>query len=90
MKVATAPTVYGIETVKNIESIQAGMIPLQQHLPFTVLKLLHSIRNLISPSIHVATAPTVYGIETTSNLVTALVKPRVATAPTVYGIETLI
>ena len=39
-KVATAPTVYGIET-DMLEAAPAviGMIMLQQHLPFTVLKL---------------------------------------------------
>ena len=35
--VATAPTVYGIET--NITSFVSIQDKLQQHLPFTVLKL---------------------------------------------------
>ena len=38
--VATAPTVYGIETRENLEEIQEEH-SLQQHLPFTVLKLSH-------------------------------------------------
>ena len=37
IKVATAPTVYGIET--NITSFVSIQDKLQQHLPFTVLKL---------------------------------------------------
>ena len=36
--VATAPTVYGIET-KIGSSVGASRVSLQQHLPFTVLKL---------------------------------------------------
>ena len=36
--VATALTVYGIETVK-VYSMEDGVIQLQQLLPFTVLKL---------------------------------------------------
>ena len=64
------------------------LIRLQQHLPFTVLKL-SKHQHLYIHDLLVATAPTVYGIETTvwfntlknSNVL-------VATAPTVYGIET--
>ena len=37
--VATAPTVYGIETILGIILMCAICIWLQQHLPFTVLKL---------------------------------------------------
>ena len=37
--VATAPTVYGIETLVDAALDELKMIPLQQHLPFTVLKL---------------------------------------------------
>ena len=58
--VATAPTVYGIETYGT--AINVGRIQLQQHLPFTVLKL--SSRGIRNVEIIVATAPTVYGIET--------------------------
>ena len=39
------------------------LIKLQQHLPFTVLKLTKFI-NISIEFINVATAPTVYGIET--------------------------
>ncbi len=61
---------------------------MQQHLPFTVLKLTLVLNNFADCK--VATALTVYGIET-------VVKPHlkriiffhVATALTVYGIETL-
>ena len=64
--VATAPTVYGIETGITKGSCR---IPfwLQQHLPFTVLKPWASV--CCSPvTITVATAPTVYGIETQKNV----------------------
>ena len=36
--VATAPTVYGIETFLSNATKILSMIELQQHLPFTVLK----------------------------------------------------
>ena len=59
--VATAPTVYGIET-SDVTSSTSQIFTLQQHLPFTVLK---RIGTETLPSIElVATAPTVYGIET--------------------------
>ena len=61
---------------------------LQQHLPFTVLKLLDMIMSSFLNKV-VATAPTVYGIETLHVTYHKIVY-RVATAPTVYGIETLI
>ena len=43
--VATAPTVYGIETTKRVlEIFNIGSTSaLQQHLPFTVLKLSYAI-----------------------------------------------
>ncbi len=40
MSVATAPTVYGIETVMPTCMMEKFIIWLQQHLPFTVLKLI--------------------------------------------------
>ena len=59
---------------------------LQQHLPFTVLKLL-GFRIVCGKSLKVATALTVYGIETLASK--GVVKNlEVATALTVYGIET--
>ena len=60
--------------------------PLQQYLPFTVLKLL-IISNFDAGADSVATVLTVYGIETVSNakFIRTL---RVATVLTVYGIET--
>ena len=61
-KVATAPTVYGIETSPQFKNNIIFISLLQQHLPFTVLK---RIGTETLPSIElVATAPTVYGIET--------------------------
>ena len=48
--VATAPTVYGIETIKVYLLIKAFIFKLQQHLPFTVLKLkfFHDIVSFIN------------------------------------------
>ena len=64
ISVATAPTVYGIET--SIRSAEKFCMDasLQQHLPFTVLKRGLAISKFFTTS--VATAPTVYGIETYS------------------------
>ena len=42
--VATAPTVYGIETHKTILTLQYILSELQQHLPFTVLKPKANVR----------------------------------------------
>ena len=61
--VATAPTVYGIETMELSGSLYNAFFKLQQHLPFTVLKHKNKGHKYI-PYIRVATAPTVYGIET--------------------------
>ena len=63
--VATALTVYGIETLLEApECFAFRIFKLQQPLPFTVLKRydnsVHPIRTH-----YVATALTVYGIETT-------------------------
>ena len=41
--VATAPTVYGIETDQFVGQLPMGFGQLQQHLPFTVLKLAISL-----------------------------------------------
>ena len=62
---------------------------MQQHLPFTVLKLLApAIDNFAAQ--RVATTPTVYGIETRKcGYRTVDAYGNVATTPTVYGIETL-
>ena len=84
--VATAPTVYGIET-DILNPLLSIISLLQQHLPFTVLKL-HDAIATDCDSI-VATAPTVYGIETFKTVALIQALPTlVATAPTVYGIET--
>ena len=61
--VATAPTVYGIETYKYFFHFEF-LSSLQQHLPFTVLKPGNVRVKVIDFSSSVATAPTVYGIET--------------------------
>ena len=60
--VATVLTVYGIETPKAAPSSKANNKPLQQYLPFTVLKPFRW-RLKLSESL-VATVLTVYGIET--------------------------
>ena len=63
---------------------------LQQHLPFTVLKLSTTFFVCVA-NWSVATAPTVYGIETIFALMAEFyLLCCVATAPTVYGIETCI
>ena len=60
---------------------------LQQHLPFTVLKL--NVGKYVNKS-SVATTPTVYGIETIFNTRISIgIDYDVATTPTVYGIETV-
>ena len=62
--VATTPTVYGIETdYKKLPQSFLDLFKLQQHLPFTVLKLYKLSKTVIVICI-VATTPTVYGIET--------------------------
>ena len=63
--VATVPTVYGIETIPtrcgNLKHLLTGK--LQQYLPFTVLKPLHTML-CVWGILRVATVLTVYGIET--------------------------
>ncbi len=66
IRVATVPTVYGIETaplaLKPLTGLRVG---LQQYLPFTVLKPECGIDFFTDKRFHyVATVPTVYGIET--------------------------
>ena len=61
--VATAPTVYGIETLGMSRYCNRPHWSLQQHLPFTVLKHTNLMSRL-KIRFRVATAPTVYGIET--------------------------
>ena len=62
--VATAPTVYGIETGYTGRKYKKFAGRLQQHLPFTVLKRIFTATTPSSRDVTVATAPTVYGIET--------------------------
>ena len=61
--VATALTVYGIETLFKLNMLNQLTRQLQQLLPFTVLKLpwIAILEKIIK---QVATALTVYGIET--------------------------
>ena len=59
-------------------------MPLQQYLPFTVLKL-QQYFYLTNPYHNVATVLTVYGIETNTPYLHILLD--VATVLTVYGIE---
>ena len=62
--VATALTVYGIETTQKIPTAVFPVAnELQQHLPFTVLKHSNTELAKLKP-LRVATALTVYGIET--------------------------
>ena len=63
MRVATVPTVYGIETAHEVAEKKLRCCSLQQYLPFTVLKL-WTIISFIYLAKRVATVPTVYGIET--------------------------
>ena len=66
-------------------------IQLQQHLPFTVLKLFNPSCGIFCNIFTVATTPTVYGIETSTTVtIIATDLISVATTPTVYGIETIV
>ena len=60
--VATVPTVYGIETAQEMYGSPLSLLPLQQYLPFTVLKLLIINSNKEFNSLIVATVLTVYGM----------------------------
>ena len=63
LPVATVLTVYGIETgVPIVYSLRTRGYQLQQCLPFTVLKLIHTAQQTFN--VCVATVLTVYGIET--------------------------
>ena len=85
--VATAPTVYGIETT-TYHTLRVLLIPLlQQHLPFTVLKLINFIiiDHIIFLSLQQHLPFTVLKLQ---SLPLKQTHHNVATAPTVYGIET--
>ena len=86
--VATAPTVYGIETCDIFVLVEIT-ITLQQHLPFTVLKLkeyfLTGFKGQVALQQHLPF--TVLKPNRSERLIR---RPDfVATAPTVYGIETV-
>ena len=87
MLVATAPTVYGIETHKLNKNVLKKILELQQHLPFTVLKRFTdgSPITIISPALQQHLPFTVLKL---SRPLISTDSARVATAPTVYGIET--
>ena len=87
--VATALTVYGIETRTGSPVLTTCFAALQQRLPFTVLKLRYRTHQQYDNRTFVATALTVYGIETLKTEHFLVRSLQVATALTVYGIETL-
>ena len=70
--------------------LEVMAVKLQQHLPFTVLKLSIIGEVLSVWNIKVATALTVYGIETLEPRLPLTPSYSVATALTVYGIETIL
>ena len=85
--VATAPTVYGIETMHPLFLWSCLLLKLQQHLPFTVLK--HKLSGCFGPACNQLQQHlpfTVLKLE--YHNYHHLSNHRVATAPTVYGIET--
>ena len=87
--VATALTVHGIETFVD-HRILCRFDWLQQHLPFTVLKLKGKGLNF-DGDYRVATALTVHGIETFMLYLPWITQVnKVATALTVHGIETAV
>ena len=86
--VATVLTVYGIETNNACDAEIILSWPLQQCLPFTVLKL-RNLKPECKHYVHVATVLTVYGIETFFFAEHSQIEfSTVATVLTVYGIET--
>ena len=70
-------------------NLRSLLLMLQQHLPFTVLKLYRRLTFCRCLLGKVATALTVYGIETRNTSIDYDIRDAVvATALTVYGIET--
>ena len=55
--VATAPTVHGIETDEHRHLDGHQTRPLQQHLPFTVLKLLNDFNSSVTSVRHSCNSP---------------------------------
>ena len=83
--VATAPTVYGIETLASPCKVLFFVVATAPTVYGIETEVIGN--SIFSKS--VATAPTVYGIETAYCFLRMLWIPfNVATAPTVYGIET--
>ena len=83
--VATALTVYGIETHHVFDDL-CLIIQLQQHLPFTVLKLTTSKSGVVPTNLLQQHLPfTVLKLEVSRSMPNPQL---VATALTVYGIET--
>ena len=88
--VATALTVYGIETGSVCLKKDLVHYALQQHLPFTVLKLLKSIA-LVLPNTNVLQQHLPFTVLKHSAILAHHWKNFiVATALTVYGIETVL
>ena len=83
--VATALTVYGIETSITRKSF-SWIAQLQQHLPFTVLKLHERIQTATTPSSLQQHLP--FTVLKLIAVVAVKNHNGVATALTVYGIET--
>ena len=84
--VATAPTVYGIETVVWPVIVTSPPRGLQQHLPFTVLK--HQIKKNQEKNRALQQHLPFTVLKRTESAFLQSVSV-VATAPTVYGIETI-
>ena len=90
IQVATALTVYGIETYSHTAGLCCLAIELQQHLPFTVLKLrFTSSRAAYWPPWLQQHLPfTVLKLDCSKQYFVYDNFASVATALTVYGIET--
>ena len=87
--VATAPTVHGIETFFLVPNLGPRRYLLQQHLPFTVLKLTEAA---IIINISLLMLQQHLPFTVLKPMVRDIIRneqEKVATAPTVHGIETL-
>ena len=87
--VATAPTVYGIETHWSSYSNRFTVFELQQHLPFTVLKPWDNSKIVSAWLLRCNSTYRLRYWNATSFWISYNPDLIVATAPTVYGIETM-
>ena len=89
-RVATAPTVYGIETATEYFSISYSHLVATAPTVYGIETYNKPHRKIFVVPPIVATAPTVYGIETSQFIILSFLDFHrlVATAPTIYGIET--